>query len=68
MTKTKGQKTLFFSCYLLSIIIILNACISNVQEDYNHLKDNKIKIALLLPIGSKDNNLSKLGKSLRDVL
>ena len=50
----------------MSIIIILNACVSNVQEDYNHLKDNKIKIALLLPIGSKDNNLSKLGKSLRD--
>ncbi len=50
----------------MSIIIILNACISNVQEDYNHFKDNKIKIALLLPIGSKDNNLSKLGKSLRD--
>ena len=67
MTKTKGQKKhYFFLIILLSIIIILNACISNVQEDYNHLKDNKIKIALLLPIGSKDNNLSKLGKSLRD--
>ena len=67
MTKTKGQKKhYFFLIIFLSIIIILNACISNVQEDYNHLKDNKIKIALLLPIGSKDNNLSKLGKSLRD--
>ena len=67
MTKTKGQKKhYFFLVIFLSIIIILNACISNVQEDYNHLKDNKIKIALLLPIGSKDNNLSKLGKSLRD--
>ena len=67
MTKTKGQKKYyFFLIFFLSIIIILNACISNVQEDYNHLKDNKIKIALLLPIGSKDNNLSKLGKSLRD--
>ena len=67
MTKTKGQKKhYFFLIIFLSIIIILNACISNVQEDYNHLKDNKIKIALLLPIGSIDNNLSKLGKSLRD--
>ena len=67
MTKTKGQKKhYFFLIIFLSIIIILNACISNVQEDYNNLKDNKIKIALLLPIGSKDNNLSKLGKSLRD--
>ena len=67
MIKTKGQKKhYFFLIIFLSIIIILNACISNVQEDYNHLKDNKIKIALLLPIGSKDNNLSKLGKSLRD--
>ena len=67
MTKTKGQKKhYFFLIIFLSKIIILNACISNVQEDYNHLKDNKIKIALLLPIGSKDNNLSKLGKSLRD--
>ena len=67
MTKTKRQKKhYFFLIIFLSIIIILNACISNVQEDYNHLKDNKIKIALLLPIGSKDNNLSKLGKSLRD--
>ena len=67
MTKTKGQKKhYFFLIIFLSIIIILNACISNVQEDYNHLKDNKIKIALLLPIGSKDNNLSKLGKSFRD--
>ena len=67
MTKTKGQKKHYFLLIIfLSIIIILNACISNVQEDYNHLKDNKIKIALLLPIGSKDNNLSKLGKSLRD--
>ncbi len=67
MTKTKGQKKhYFFLIILLSIIITLNACISNVQEDYNHLKGNKIKIALLLPIGSKDNNLSKLGKSLRD--
>ena len=67
MTKTKEQKKhYFFLIIFLSIIIISNACISNVQEDYNHLKDNKIKIALLLPIGSKDNNLSKLGKSLRD--
>ena len=67
MTKTKGQKKhYFFLIIFLSITVILNACISNVQEDYNHLKDNKIKIALLLPIGSKDNNLSKLGKSLRD--
>ena len=67
MTKTKGQKKYyFFLIFFLSIIIILNACFSNVQEDYNHLKDKKIKIALLLPISSKDNNLSKLGKSLRD--
>ena len=67
MTKTKRQKKhYFFLIIFLSIIIILNACISNVQEDHNHLKDNKIKIALLLPIGSKDKNLSKLGKSLRD--
>ena len=67
MTKTMGQKKYyFFLISFFSIIIILNACISNVQEDYNHLKDKKIKIALLLPIGSKDNNLSKLGKSLRD--
>ena len=67
MTKTKGQKKYyFFLIIFLSIIVILNGCISNVQEDNNHLKDKKIKIALLLPICSKDNYLSKIGKSLRD--
>ena len=67
MTKTKGtKKHYFFLIIFLSIIIILNGCISNVQEEYKNTKDKKIKIALLLPIGSKDNNLSRLGKSLRD--
>jgi len=67
MTKTKGpKKRYFFLIIFLLIIIILNGCISNVQEEYKNSKDKKIKIALLLPIGSKDNNLSRLGKSLRD--
>ena len=67
MTKIKGpKKHYFFLIIFLSIIIILNGCISNVQEEYKNSKDRKIKIALLLPIGSKDNNLSRLGKSLRD--
>ena len=67
MTKIKGpKKHYFFLIIFLSIIIILNGCISNVQEEYKNSKDKKIKIALLLPISSKDNNLSRLGKSLRD--
>ena len=67
MAKTRVQKNYyFFFIICLSILTILNGCISNVKQDYHNLKDKKIKIALLLPIGAKDNNLSKLGKSLRD--
>ena len=67
MAKTRVQKNYyFFFIICLSILIILNGCISNVKQDYHNLKDKKIKIALLLPISTKDNNLSKIGKSLRD--
>ena len=67
MAKIRVQKNYYFFLIIcLSILIILNGCISNVKQDYHNLKDKKIKIALLLPIGAKDNNLSKLGKSLRD--
>ena len=67
MAKTRVQKNYyFFFIICLSILTILNGCISNVKQDYHNLKDKKIKIALLLPISAKDNNLSKIGKSLRD--
>ena len=67
MAKIRMQKNYYFFLIIcLSILIILNGCISNVKQDYHNLKDKKIKIALLLPISTKDNNLSKLGKSLRD--
>ena len=67
MAKIKMQKNYYFFLIIcLSILIILNGCISNVKQDYHNLKDKKIKIALLLPISAKDNNLSKIGKSLRD--
>ena len=67
MAKIRMQKNYYFFLIIcLSILIILNGCISNVKQDYHNLKDKKIKIALLLPISAKDNNLSKIGKSLRD--
>ena len=67
MAKIRVQKNYYFFLIIcLSILIILNGCISNVKQDYHNLKDKKIKIALLLPISAKDNNLSKIGKSLRD--
>ena len=67
MAKIRMHKNYYFFLIIcLSILIILNGCISNVKQDYHNLKDKKIKIALLLPISAKDNNLSKIGKSLRD--
>lgn len=67
MAKIRMQKNYYFFLIIcLSILITLNGCISNVKQDYHNLKDKKIKIALLLPISAKDNNLSKIGKSLRD--
>jgi len=62
------RKYYFYIIIYLIFVTILVGCVSNIEENYNYNGDNntKIKIGLLLPIGTKNRDLSYLGKSLRD--
>ena len=69
MTKIKDQRNYYFYIIIYFIFVnILNGCISNIEENNNYtsITDTKTKIGLLLPVGSKNRDLSYLGKSLRD--
>ena len=68
MTKISGQRKNYFYIIYLIFVTILVGCVSNIEENYNYngLTDTKSKIGLLLPVGSKNRDLSYLGKSLRD--
>ena len=69
MTKIWDQRKYYFYIIIFLIFFtILVGCVSNIEENYNYngVTDTKSKIGLLLPIGSKNRDLSYLGKSLRD--
>ena len=68
MTKIRGQRKNYFYIIYLIFVTILVGCVSNIEENYNYngVTDTKSKIGLLLPVGSKNRDLSYLGKSLRD--
>jgi len=69
MTKIRDQRNYYFSFIIYLIFgTILSGCVPNIEENYNNNINfyTKTKIGLLLPIGSKDRDLSYLGKSLRD--
>ena len=68
MTKIRDQRKYYFYIIYLIFVTILVGCVSNIEENYNYngLTDTKSKIGLLLPVGSKNRDLSYLGKSLRD--
>ncbi len=69
MTKIRDQrKYYFYIIFYLIFITISVGCVSNIEENYNYngVTDRKTKIGLLLPVGSKNRDLSYLGKSLRD--
>ena len=61
----KKNYCLFIIYFVFSNILI--GCMSDIKDNYNNKTNyQKTKIALLLPIGSKNRELSYLGKSLRD--
>ena len=68
MTKIRGQRKYYFYIIYLIFVTILVGCVSNIEENYNYngVTDTKSKIGLLLPVGSKNRDLSYLGKSFRD--
>ena len=67
MTKIRYERKYYFSLIIYLIFgTILSGCVSNIEENHNNNINTKTKIGLLLPIGSKDRDLSYLGKSLRD--
>ena len=68
MTKISGQRKNYFYIIYLIFVTILVGCVSNIEENYNYngVTDTKSKIGLLLPVGSKNRDLSYLGKSFRD--
>ena len=67
MTKFRAQRKYYFSLMInLIIATILNGCVSKIEDNYNNTSSKSTKIALLLPIGSKDRQLSYIAKSLRD--
>ena len=67
MTKIRAQRKYYFYIFIYLIFVtILSGCVTNIEENYNGITDTKTKIGLLLPVGSKNRDLSYLGKSLRD--
>ena len=69
MTKIRDQRKYYFYIIIYLIFVtILVGCVSSIEENYNYneVADTKTKIGLLLPVGSKNRDLSYLGKSLRD--
>jgi ABC-type branched-subunit amino acid transport system substrate-binding protein len=70
ISEMKNYPTRFINYVLriLLIIILLNACSTNLVSTTNNViePDETIKIAVLTPFGAQEKKLSYIGKSLRD--